>query len=325
MKYETLILEPDRYNSAAIEIYRNLGPVIFLDCDIKKVAGKKKISIIVSRLRYNLSDKFLRQFPNLKYIVSPTTGLNHIDMAYCRSMGIKVISLKGESVFLDSVRSTSEHTLGLILALVRNIIPSVSSVLNDRVWDRDQFIGRELSAMTLGVMGAGRIGRHMISYAHFLQMNVLVCDPFKRRSDIGKLDVNVCSKDKLLASSDIVTVHIDYRAENKNMFTMREFGQMKKGSFFINTSRGELVSEPDLISALESGHLAGAAVDVLSDEHEDEQLFEKPIIEYARQNNNLIITPHVGGCTLDAMQKTELFVAKKMQKTFQESGTKERS
>ncbi len=286
----------------------------FLDYDIKHIESKNLISIIVARLGYNLSDEFLGQFPNLNYIVSPTTGLNHIDSAYCRSKGIEIISLKGESVFLDSIHSTSEHTLGLIFTLVRNIIPSALSVLNDRAWDRDRFVGRELSSLTLGVIGAGRIGRHVIEYGHLFRMNVLVCDPLKKKEDLNRLGVDVCSKSRLLSESDIVTIHVDYRSENKNMFTFQEFGLMKQGSFFVNTSRGELVAEQDLIAALESGHLAGAALDVLADEHQMNHFFEKPIFEYAMQNRNLIITPHIGGCTLDAMQKTELFVAEKLQK-----------
>lgn len=305
------------YNPDAVKVYSEISRIKILHNRSMEIDDKESVTTIVCRLGYHLNTKFLSMFPNLRFIVSPTTGLNHIDQDYCETHGIHVVSLKGETEFLDSIRSTSEHTISLILALIRNIIPSTKSVVEHHQWDRDRFMGRELSALSLGVLGVGRIGRHIISYAKVFGMSVLACDKYK---DIGNLKdhhVNVCSKEELFTRADIVTVHVDYRPENCEMISRREFNLMKPGSYFVNTSRGELVSEDDIIWALEKGILAGAALDVLSDEQDIKGLFNKRILQYAKQNNNIIITPHVGGCTSDAMWNTELFAAKKLNAIIQ--------
>jgi D-3-phosphoglycerate dehydrogenase len=132
-------------------------------------------------------------------------------------------------------------------------------------------------------------------------------------------DVEICRKIELFSNSDIISVHIDYRPENKEFITRDDFALMKPGSYFVNTSRGEVISESDLIWALEKRILAGAALDVLENEQDQTKLFKKDIIEYARNHNNLIITPHIGGCTSDGMRKTELFIANKLKRLIFDS------
>jgi len=307
-----LILEDREYNPAAIQVYTKLGKVKVLNKRGMDRHAKGAVSIIVCRLGYYLNDQFLGDFPKLKYIVSPTTGLNHIDLDYCRAHEIQVVSLKGETEFLDSIRSTSELTLSLILALIRNVVPGVRSVVDSHHWSRDLFKGREMSALTLGILGIGRIGFHMISYAKTFGMSVLACDPYKEIDYLQDDCVKVCSKEKLFSQADIVTLHVDYRPENRGMVSKKEFLCMKQGSYFVNTSRGELVVENDLLWALDKGILSGAALDVLSDEQDIDGLFNKKVLQYAKENTNLIITPHIGGCTIDAMYNTELFAAKKL-------------
>jgi len=307
-----LILEAKDYNPSAIQVYSKLGRVKILNKSKMDSHAKGTVSIIVCRLGYHLSGEFLCDYPNLKYIVSPTTGLNHIDLEYCRARRIQIVSLKGETAFLNSIRSTSEHTIALMLGLVRNIVPGVNSVVDHHQWNRDQFKGREISALTLGVLGVGRIGLHIISYAKAFGMSVFACDEHRMIDHLKDGHIQVCSKETLFARADIVTLHVDYRPENLGMVSKKEFSCMKQGSYFINTSRGELVVEEDLLWALEKGILAGAALDVLSDEQDIDGLFNKQILQYAKENTNLIITPHIGGCTSDAMQNTELFTARKM-------------
>jgi len=312
-----LILEPRGYNPGAVKVYSGIGRVKSLHNRSLEIDDKASVTMIVCRLGYHLNAKFLAMFPNLRFIVSPTTGLNHIDQDYCGTHGVHVVSLKGETEFLDLIRSTSEYTISLILALIRNIVPSTKSVVDNHQWDRDRFMGRELSALSLGVLGVGRIGRHIISYAKVFGMFVLACDPYKDLENLKDQNVIVCSKEELFTRADIVTIHVDYRPENWEMISRREFNFMKPGSYFVNTSRGELVSEDDIIWALEKGILAGVALDVLSDEQDIKGLFNKRIIQYAKQNDNIIITPHVGGCTSDAMWNTELFAARKLEAIIQ--------
>ena len=134
-----LILESRGYNPDAIKVYSKIGSVKSFKDRKAESDIKRSVSTIVCRLGYHLNSKFLSSFPNLEYIVSPTTGLNHIDLDYCESHGILIVSLKGETRFLDSIRSTSEHTVSLMLALVRNIVPGVKSVVEYNQWNRDLF------------------------------------------------------------------------------------------------------------------------------------------------------------------------------------------
>jgi D-3-phosphoglycerate dehydrogenase len=319
MNDHILILEPEDYNSDAIKIYKQLGGVHYCFGDPTNYHFKNEVTILVCRLKYYLNSNFLKQFPNVRYIVSPTTGLNHIEILYCDRKQIHIVSLKGETSFLETVRSTSELAFSLILSVVRNIVPSVNSVVHERLWNRDKFRGRELSSMTLGILGIGRIGRHMVEYAKSFGMSILAFDPYINKSQLEIRDLNFCSKRELFSNSDIISVHIDYRPENEKFITRDDFTLMKPGSYFVNTSRGEVISEADLIWALENRILAGAALDVLEDEHNQTNLFQKDIIVYARNHGNLIITPHIGGCTIDGMRKTELFVADKLKKLILDS------
>lgn len=317
MSYTTLILEPERYSPKALDVYSEFSNVKKVEKKPEDIANKESVKTIVCRLKYHLNIEFLSMFPNLRFIVSPTTGLNHIDLDYCKANEIDIVCLKGEDGFLDSIHSTSEHNFLLMLALVRNVVPGVKSVIESHKWDRDLFIGRELANLTLGVLGVGRIGRHMINYANAFGMSVAICDPYKDLDGLKDNTVSICSKDELFSLADIVSIHVDYRPENRDMISYREFKLMKPGSYFVNTSRGELISEEALIWALKEGILSGAALDVLSDEQNTKDFFNKQIFEYARQHDNLIITPHMGGCTLDAMMKTELFAARKFKSIIQ--------
>ena len=315
MKHKILILEATEYSPSALKVYQELGSVDVFSGIHNNLCDKRHATVLVCRLGYGLDAEYLCRFPRLQFVVSPTTGLNHIDLEYCAANQITVISLKGETGFLDSIRSTSELAFALILALVRNIVPGSKSVRRGH-WNRDEFKGRELSALTLGVLGFGRIGRHIISLAKAFGMSVLGCDPYVDPKNLIGDHVQFCTQDELFSIADIVTVHVDYRPENNRMITRKDFERMRPGGYFINTSRGELVSEEDIIWALEEGRLAGAGLDVLAEEQDERRLFNKKIIEYAKKNEKLIITPHLGGCTLDAMHKTELFAAEKLKQVI---------
>ncbi len=308
---QILVTESTDFSSRAVDLLGKLGDVILSDIadrdDLLCAVGISDVLWV--RLRHRLDKEVLDAAPNLKVIVSPTTGLNHIDLEEAEKRDIEILSLLGETEFLKDIRATAEHTIALILSLLRNIPGAIDHVKRGD-WDRDRFRGRELFGRTAGVVGYGRLGRIVARYLNAFGMNVLSTDP---NVTLGEVDegVKLVPLNDLLQSSDLVILHVNYNTQNHRFFGREQFTAMKVGSWFINTSRGELVDEVALLDALKSEHLAGAALDVLYGEG-DLNSSSNILINYARQRHNLLITPHVGGCTFESMGKTELFMAEKL-------------
>ena len=306
-----LVLEHENYSESALQKYRSLGMEVILgdgsDGDLAK------ISVLVCRLGRHLSKEFLSSYPNLNYIVSPTTGLNHIDEDYCKQRDIEIISLRGKRHFdfLQTITATAEHSFGLLLALVRGMIPAHASVMTG-VWDRNLFIGRELSALKLSIVGFGRLGRKMSEYARAFNMKVFACDPHVSQEVMLENSVTPCTLAECLDRADVVSLHANYRPGDPAIFGENEFASMRHGAYFVNTARGELVNEQALLAALETGKLAGAAIDVLAGEHTGLDLSQHPLLCYARNHGNLIVTPHLGGASIDSMRKTEDYAAEQL-------------
>jgi D-3-phosphoglycerate dehydrogenase len=242
-------------------------------------------------------------------IASPTTGLNHIDLREAELRGIRVISLRGETEFLDQIFATAEHTLALIFGLLR-CVPAASAHAAEGGWNRDLFRGRELHGKTAGIIGYGRVGRMVAGYLQALGMAVLAADSDPGRS-FANPQIKIVPLADLLDRADLVSLHVSFTEANAGFFGQKEFARMKPGSWFINTSRGELVDEAALLQALEGGRIAGAALDVLSDERSS-GMSGNALVAYARSHGNLLITPHIAGCTLESMQKTEDFLADRL-------------
>ncbi len=201
-----------------------------------------------------------------------------------------------------------------MLALLRNISPAWSSVIKGD-WQRDPYKGNELHEKTVGLVGFGRIGKLVAQYLNAFGCNILAYDP-KVPSDGDHEYVEFVSLHDLLGQSDIVSIHVNLNSSTKYFFGAGCFDQMKNGAIFVNTSRGELIDEGALLHSLQSGKIVGAAVDVLCNEHELQKNANSPLITYSRKNDNLIITPHIGGCTQESMWKTEVFMANKLSRSL---------
>jgi D-3-phosphoglycerate dehydrogenase len=302
-----LIAESRGFPPAALERLAEMGHVELGDLDRAALEfAVADAEVLWVRLRHRIDAALLQCAPLLRMIATPTTGLTHIDVDAVQQRAIELISLRGETAFLNKVRATAEHTVGLILSLLRHIPASATHVRRGR-WNRDLFRGSEIFERTVGVVGYGRLGRIVARYLRAFDARVLAADPNVSAEEVEP-GVELVSLEHLLRHAAIATVHVNLCESTRRLFGPREFECMQPGSWFVNTSRGEVVDEAALIAALDSGRLAGAALDVIADEHDA----GSRVVEYARRHPNLLITPHIGGCTLESMQKTEIFLADKV-------------
>lgn len=303
-----LIAESRSFAPEARRILSEVGIVHLADLDRSGLESQiRGADILWVRLRHRITAGLLELAPRLRAIASPTTGLNHIDLEAAARRGIKVLSLQGEFDFLKDIRATAEHTLALTLGLLRHVPQSVRDVRRGN-WERDRFRGSELFGKTVGVIGYGRLGRIVAGYYLAFGARVLVCDPAAEPNSIPD-SLQLLPLETVLERADLVTLHVNLTAANTGFFRSRQFAQMKPGAYLVNTSRGELIDDEALLTALRSRRLAGAALDVISGEHDPGK---SPLIEYSRHNDNLLITPHVGGCTRESMEKTEVFLANRV-------------
>lgn len=302
-----LISEASGFSDSAAEHLRTCARLLLRDLDRPSLlAAVRDADVLWVRLRHKIDREVMAASPNLRAIATPTTGLNHIDLAEAEKLRIHVISLQGETDFLQNVYATAEHTVALILSLMRHLPAAHQHAINGH-WNRDLFIGNELHGKTAGVIGYGRLGRMVAKYLHGFGMRVCVTDT-KDIDPVEHPDIESVSLAQLLRTSDVVTVHVPLSDQTKGFLGKREFACMKPGSWFINAARGELADEGALLDALRKGHLAGAALDVLCDEYSS-SLRESSLVRYAQQHQNLLITPHIGGCTTESREKTEYFLA----------------
>ena len=265
-----------------------------------------EIGIVINDI---LVSKYLK---NLKYIITPTTGINHIQIKKFNKQ-IKIISLKQDIAFLKNIPSTAELSFFLIISLLRNTFQAISDVRLG-YWRPKKFIGYELKDKTIGIIGLGRIGKMIAKFSLSFGMKVMFFD-------IKKITYKNCepvSLLKIFKNSDVISVNISYDESNKNFINLNKFKMCRKQPIFINTSRGEIVNENDLLIALKKKYISGAGLDVLEGDSSWKNFFSKnsPIFKYQKKNFNLLITPHIGGYTKEAISKTRNHIVNLFMKEF---------
>ncbi len=204
-----------------------------------------------------VTEALLKHCPNLKGVSSSGAGYDTIDVAACSKQNITVVNQAG-----GNANSVAEMALGLILAVSRRIVESDRTLIAQNAETRESLMGHEVFGRTLGIVGLGHIGSRMAQMANAIGMNVVVYDPYLTDQDVELRQAGNRTLDQLLAESDIVSLHCPLNNETRDMFNASRFAQMKKGAVFISTARGGIHNEDDLFAALESGHLAGAGLDV---------------------------------------------------------------
>lgn len=265
--------------------------------ELKKVIAD--VDAIAIRSGTQLTPEILDCAKNLKVIGRAGIGVDNVDIPYASQKGIIVMNTPG-----GNVTTTAEHAISMMCALTRNI-PQATASMKAGKWEKSKFVGSELCGKTLGVVGAGNIGKIVISRAQGLRMNVIAFDPFLSDEVAEKINVTKVTLGELFAQSDYITVHTPLNDKTRSLINKEAFSTMKKGVYIINCARGGIVNEADLQAALENGIVAGAALDVFEEEPVNP---DHPLLK----SDKVICTPHLGASTEEAQENVSLDVAEQI-------------
>src|SRR5881398_2534540 len=297
------VLISDALSPAAVQIFKDRG--IEVDFQPKLGADKERLAQVIGefdglaiRSATKVTPKILEKATRLKVIGRAGIGVDNVEIPAATARGIIVMN----TPFGNSI-TTAEHAITLMLALAREI-PQADASTQAGKWEKNRFMGVEITGKTLGVIGCGNIGAIVADRAQGLRMKVIAYDPFlspERAKDIGVEKVEL---DELFKRADFITLHTPLTEKTKNIIDAAALAKMKKGVRIINCARGGLVDEQALVDALNAKHIAGAAFDVFVEEPATSNvLFGHP---------NVICTPHLGASTTEAQENVALQVAEQM-------------
>jgi D-3-phosphoglycerate dehydrogenase len=297
------VLISDALSPAAVQIFRDRGVEVDFQPNLGK--DKDKLAAVINgfdglaiRSATKVTAKILEQATGLKVIGRAGIGVDNVDIPAATAKGIIVMN----TPFGNSI-TTAEHAITLMLSLAREI-PQADASTQAGKWEKNRFMGVEITGKTLGVIGCGNIGSIVADRAHGLKMKVIAFDPFLSAERAVDLGVEKVELDELLRRSDFITLHTPLTEKTKNIIDAEALAKAKRGVRVINCARGGLVDEAALRAALDSGQVAGAAFDVFVEEPATSNpLFGHP---------NVVCTPHLGAATTEAQENVALQVAEQM-------------
>ena len=268
----------------------------------------EEVDIFWFRLGYKIDSNVLTDRTRCKILATPVTGIDHIDEELCAKMGVKIICLRGETEFLKEVRATAEHCILLTLMLMRKASKAVEET-RPGTWNRDLYRGYEVFKKGVGILGLGRLGTIVAGYFKSMGCKIYFYDIESVDHDPDFIQCE--SAEEVVEKADIISIHVPYNNQNHHIYAKAFFDRFDDTKWLINTARGAIMDETYLLEVLRNNRIAGAALDVLEGEPNVEG---NELLEYSRNNDNLIITPHIGGNTHESFEKTEKFIANKILK-----------
>jgi D-3-phosphoglycerate dehydrogenase len=297
------VLVSDKLSETAVQIFKDRGVEVDYLPDVGK--DKEKLAAIIDqydglaiRSATKVTEKLIAQATNLKVIGRAGIGVDNVDIPAASRRGIIVMN----TPFGNSI-TTAEHAIALLFAVARQI-PEANESTHAGKWEKNRFMGVEITGKTLGIIGAGNIGSIVAARAIGLRMNVIAYDPFLSEQRAQELGVEKVELDDLFRRSDFITLHTPMTDKTRGIINKDAFARMKDGVRIINCARGGLVVEADLIEALKSGKVAGAGIDVF----ETEPANENPLFHM----ENVVCTPHLGASTSEAQENVALQIAEQM-------------
>ena len=291
-----LVREP--IAEAGIRLLRERGFDVDVDGDSDLAETIGAYDAIVVRSATKVTAELIGCADNLKVIGRAGVGIDNVDVEAATRRGIVVANAPESTVI-----SAAEHTIGLLVALTRNI-PQAHAALKQGRWERKAYGGVELADKTLGVLGFGRIGQQVARRAAGLGMRVVAYDPFVPPDRFRELGVErVESEREVYAAADFLTLHLPLTDQTRGSINAKAFGRMRNGVRIVNAARGALVDEDDLLEALKSGKVGGAALDVFSTEP-----YTGPLLEL----DNVVATPHLAASTEEAQDRAGVIIAEQV-------------
>lgn len=318
MKPKILVMTPVHSIDGVLGILKKTGRVTYLPDPgereiLSRIKGFNALFTNPNKSRVFLSKKLMDAAPGLQVICTASTGTNHIDRGYAAKKGIRVLSLTEERAVINRITSTAEHAFALMMAALRKIPQGWRSVRRGQ-WDYEPFVGRQVNCLVIGIVGYGRLGKLFSRYARAFGAKVLVYDPYKKVKDKNIRQVGLSG---LLKDSDVISFHIHVTPETLGMVGKRWFSRMKPGVILVNTSRGDVMNEGDLIRFLRKNPEAFYATDVLSKETGDKK--KNPVLKEALRRDQILITPHVGGMTVEGQRIAYRHAAGMLSRFFQKN------
>lgn len=243
--------------------------------------------VLVSRSETTVDKEVLESARDLKVVARAAVGVGNIDIPLATEKGILVINTPGKNT-----NSAAEMTLALLLAMLRNV-PQADTKVKGGGWDRHTFVGTELRDKTIGLVGLGNVGHRVAKFARGFDMKVLAYDPYIAKNMFDRHQAYRCETlEELISQVDILSVHVPLNKETTNMIAEAELSQLKPGAFVVNAARGGIIHEADLLKSLQTGHIAGAAVDTWVGE-------PKINLDLAK-HPKVWVAPHIGASTIEA-------------------------
>tara|TARA_R110000824_G_scaffold118242_2_gene270489 strand:+ start:1525 stop:2448 length:924 start_codon:yes stop_codon:yes gene_type:complete len=294
------VITPIKHLKGITNLLESKGQIFYLEEGTKNQVRNLLLSNHIDTILCNPNqqtykiDKELLEGTNIKLINTCSTGMNHIDQKYCRSQNITIYSLTRDMELINNLPSTSELAFGLMLSLLRNI-PKCNNHVSKYYWDYTQFMGRQVKDLKIGIIGYGRLGKMMEKYCKAFDAQVTIYDPYIFPNQTKK------SLENMFVNCDVISLHVHVTNETKYMINKKLLGLSKKDLYIINTSRGEIVNENNIVEALKNKKLSGYGTDVV--EHEFNDLKKSPIINAMNGGENIIVTPHIGGMTIEGQTK----------------------
>lgn len=301
MAYKILIL--DNVDPVCAKKFEDRGFIVDQHNKLPEEELFKKIGNyhgMVVRSGTTVCKNLLSHANTLEVIGRAGVGVDNIDIKAATTKGVLVMNTPDGNTI-----STAEHTCGLILSLARNIPEAVQRVKGGG-WDRKKFMGTEVHGKTLGIIGLGKIGSEVARRMKVFGMNVLAFDPFATHDQAAELEIELTDLDTVLGNSDFLSVHTPLTEKTKNMISLKNSDKLKKGIRIVNCARGGIYKEEDLVDLVDSGIVAGIALDVYTEEPPSATLYE--ILKHPR----IISTPHLGASTEEAQEKVALQIADQM-------------